>query len=295
MNKNMDEKKGEYLKVPIPEELEFKVDEAFQKGLFIRKRKKVHRKIATACALAAAFAFFTLGVNMNPAVAKSLEKVPLIGGIVQVLTINEIEEKTSYLDVDIKVPAVEGMKDKEAEAAINEAFQENAEKTFQVTKEKAELIRSAVEASGLKDIIPAIVSQSYEVKCLNDRLLSLGVVTLEVAASGYETAKYYNIDLVSNNVLKLEDLFVPEYDYATVINEYIEEQIKEQMNDGSGRMYFTEGEEAFQGIKPVQQFFIDQAGQLVIAFDEYEIAPGFMGRPEFVILTEKIKDGLRLN
>ena len=37
---------------------------------------------------------------------------------------------------------------------------------------------------------------------------------------------------------------------------------------------------------PDQNFYINDENQLVIVFDEYEVAPGSMGTPEFVIPTE---------
>ena len=39
------------------------------------------------------------------------------------------------------------------------------------------------------------------------------------------------------------------------------------------------------------RIYIDEAGQLVIVFDEYEVAPGYMGVPEFIIPTDLL-DGL---
>ena len=42
-------------------------------------------------------------------------------------------------------------------------------------------------------------------------------------------------------------------------------------------------EECFQSIEDDQSFYINNSGQLVIVFDEYEVAPGSMGMPEFVI------------
>ena len=35
-----------------------------------------------------------------------------------------------------------------------------------------------------------------------------------------------------------------------------------------------------------RDFYINDENQLVIVFDEYEVAPGSMGTPEFVIPTE---------
>ena len=42
----------------------------------------------------------------------------------------------------------------------------------------------------------------------------------------------------------------------------------------------------FQSITEQTNFYFNESGELVIAFDEYEVAPGYMGAPEFVIPQE---------
>lgn len=62
-------------------------------------------------------------------------------------------------------------------------------------------------------------------------------------------------------------------------------------------LFFLDGEqEDFDGfgqIRPDQNFYIDKNGNLVIAFDKYEVAAGAQGSPEFVIPQEVIKTILK--
>ena len=46
----------------------------------------------------------------------------------------------------------------------------------------------------------------------------------------------------------------------------------------------------FNSINDDTTFYINEEGKLVIIFDEYEVAPGFMGVQEFEIEKEVIKD-----
>ena len=39
----------------------------------------------------------------------------------------------------------------------------------------------------------------------------------------------------------------------------------------------------FEGITENQKFYVNENGNVVIVFDKYEIAPGYMGMPEFEI------------
>jgi len=56
-----------------------------------------------------------------------------------------------------------------------------------------------------------------------------------------------------------------------------------------------EYDDAFDKISADQNFYINGKGKLVISFDEYEVAPGFMGVQEFVIPNQAISDILVSN
>ena len=66
--------------------------------------------------------------------------------------------------------------------------------------------------------------------------------------------------------------------------------MEEQNNAGKAAFFLPGGiwsdEECFKSIAIDQNFYINDENQLVIVFDEYEVAPGSMGTPEFVIPTE---------
>lgn len=64
------------------------------------------------------------------------------------------------------------------------------------------------------------------------------------------------------------------------------------MEADSDKTYFISEDdvEPFTQINPDQQFYISSNHKLVISFDEYEVAPGFMGIVEFEIPIEIISD-----
>jgi len=49
-----------------------------------------------------------------------LEKVPIVGGIVKVLTFKEYTVNEDRFKADIKVPAIEGLENKELQNSLNE-------------------------------------------------------------------------------------------------------------------------------------------------------------------------------
>ena len=56
--------------------------------------------------------------------------------------------------------------------------------------------------------------------------------------------------------------------------------------------FFTEDEygTGYTTIRPDQNFYITEDQKLVISFDKYEVAPGYMGIVTFEIPTEVVKD-----
>ena len=75
--------------------------------------------------------------------------------------------------------------------------------------------------------------------------------------------------------------------------------MREKMRDDSGTMYWIDipkdapvYEWSFKKIKDDQSFYVNADGELVIAFDEGDVAPMYMGSQEFVIpksVTDNIK------
>ena len=69
--------------------------------------------------------------------------------------------------------------------------------------------------------------------------------------------------------------------------------MREQMKDGKTQYFVTGGiwneKYCFKEIERDQDFYINGQNKLVIVFEEYEVAPGNMGRPEFVIDTSILK------
>ena len=48
-------------------------------------------------------------------------------------------------------------------------------------------------------------------------------------------------------------------------------------------MLFFDEINIFEVLENEEKFYINEQGQVVISFDRYEIAPGYMGYPEFTI------------
>ena len=121
----------------------------------------------------------------------------------------------------------------------------------------------------------------------DDEMLSLCFYTTINAGGSGEYSRCFTLYKRTGPVLKLSDLFTKGSDYVGVISADILSQMTEQVDAGEGDYFIPGGiwseEGCFQSIDADQNFYLDEDNQLVILFDEYEVAPGSMGMPRFVI------------
>ena len=132
----------------------------------------------------------------------------------------------------------------------------------------------------------------------DERLFTLQLITVLNVGGSVEYSSFLTVDKSTGESLTLSGLFLDGSDYIGVISEEILRQMSEQVQAGKAK-YFIPGdiwreEECFKSIDPDQEFYINEDNRLVIVFDEYEVAPGNMGRPEFVLDTEALQQILRM-
>ena len=107
------------------------------------------------------------------------------------------------------------------------------------------------------------------------------ILKSETLASAYTEMYFYNIDIETGKKLNLRDLLGN--DYKKIVDDEIYKEI-EIRSKNPDNIYFTKGEGGFEGIEnEYQDFYINKEGKIVIVFEKYKIAPGYMGIQEFVI------------
>ena len=93
-------------------------------------------------------------------------------------------------------------------------------------------------------------------------------------------------------MIRLKDLFQENADYQAVISENIKTQMKQQMTEDENKIYWLNSDipdENFTSISDDVNFYVNESGKLNIVFDEYQVAPGYMGVVTFEIPTEILK------
>lgn len=282
----MNKFRNEYENIEIPDELEFLVRTTIKEQEKKMKRKNIINKSVIAAAVAGVV--FVGSINLSSEISYALSEVPVLGSIVRVLTFKTFELKDNNFDAQLKTPAIEGL-DSKLEAMLNEKYLDENQKLYDdFMKEIDELKKADMDEAHMG------IASGYEVKTDTDKLLVIGRYVVNTAGSSSTTIKYDTIDKQNKTLITLPSLFKDEA-YIDIISENIKAQMKEQMKDESN-VYWLEdemmGDENFSKIDKDQSFYITKDNQLVIAFDKYEVAPGYMGNPEFIIPSELLKDAL---
>ena len=278
--------RNEYENIEIPDELEFLVRTTIKEQEKKMKRKNIINKSVIAAAVAGVV--FVGSINLSSEISYALSEVPVLGSIVRVLTFKTFELKDNNFDAQLKTPAIEGL-DSKLEAMLNEKYLDENQKLYDdFMKEIDELKKADMDEAHMG------IASGYEVKTDTDKLLVIGRYVVNTAGSSSTTIKYDTIDKQNKILITLPSLFKDEA-YIDIITENIKAQMKEQMKD-ENNVYWLEdemmGDENFSKIDKNQSFYITKDNQLVIAFDKYEVAPGYMGNPEFIIPSELLKDAL---
>jgi Protein of unknown function (DUF3298) len=281
----MRELKKNHEDVQIPEELDFMV----RKAINTHKRKLKRRSkngLKWISGVAAAVIVLTVAVNTNSSIAYAMSEVPVVGKLVKVLMVKEYQIKEDTYNAEVKVPAVEGLENHELQNSLNEKYLAENEKLYaEFSKEIEELKAAGGGHLG--------VNSGYVIKTDTDKILSLGRYVVNTVGSSSTTFKYDTIDKQNQILITLPSLFKDD-SYVEIISETIKEQMRQQMKDDKQKFYWVEkGDIApFEKIKTDQSFYLSSSDKLVISFDKYEVAPGYMGIVEFEIPTEVLSNVL---
>lgn len=134
------------------------------------------------------------------------------------------------------------------------------------------------------------VNVEYAVTYQENAKLSLILTTTESWAAVYAQRYYYNLDLQTGEALTLRDLLGE--NWKELCNERITAEIERRIAEEEDVVYWGYGAEAdddimadegFQTVSEQTNFYINENGNVVVCFDKYEIAPGYMGMQEFEI------------
>ena len=252
---------------PLPEDYAGRVFQTCA-ALEETKPRKRHPYRWTAWA-AAVLALFIAVPNVSPAAAAAMKDLPVLGAIVRVVTFRNYVYDDGFHSADVSVPELEGG---QAAQTVNEQVRDYTDRLIGRFEETCEAELGREGYLGL-DVTSAVVTDSGD-------WFTLRIDAVETQASGYQFSRFYHIDKATGRPVMLKDLFREDADYSAALSEEVRRQMEARMAADSDASYFPE---ELTEIGPDQNFYFNEDGELVLVFDEYTIAPGSMGMPEFTI------------
>lgn len=249
--------------------------------------KKQIRILPRIAASAACFVFIILFLlpNVSVTYAQALEQLPVIGDLVRVVTIRNYYYDDNHWKMDINIPQIES---------------EDSKSVDYINKDVSELTTALInrfyedlEINGNKGY--GSLNVDYEVVTNTDSWFTLKLTVCQTAASSNTYFKFYHIDKNQGKIVELGDLFNTDKFSDSLVAE-IKKQMQEQMANDENISYWINNSgigEEFATVSADDNFYWNENGDLVIIFDKYEVGPGSMGTPEFVIDKGVIRDILK--
>ena len=258
------------------DKLRKRMEEANMENRRDKRKKKMIQATAAAAAIVGAFLILP---NTSASIAHAMEQIPIIGQLVEVVTFRDYTYETDRNMADIEVPEIK-LDDQAAEGEVKENLERSTEEiNAEIQKITSELIAEFEANLEYEEGYQDVIVQS-EILATEEEYFTLKLICYQGAGSGYQWNYYYTIDLNTGERLQLKDIFAEGADYITPISENIKEQMREQMAADENIYYWLEDEIEewnFKAITDETSFYLNDKGNVVIGFDEGEVAPMYMG------------------
>ena len=277
--------KEAYMAVAPPKEYPERVQTAIREGRRGPTRARRTWKYVLS-AVACLLLTVSLVLNLAPALAANLYELPMLGQVAKLFTFWRFEEADESIYIQARLPVLQNTGNTALEERINKEITLRLNQKLSEAKAKAkDFYEAYLETGGKKDeYIPLEVEIDYTIKCQNNKYISFVVSKVETQASFYEEDDYYNIDLETGKDLTLKNLLGA--NYADKVVRTVQEGIRKRESENPDNQYFHE-ETTLMAVDPDQDFYINEAGNVVLVFSKYDLAPGYMGSQEFEVPPEK--------
>lgn len=200
--------------------------------------------------------------------------VPLFTNVVQANENNAKLEllKQEHYETDstittLKIPQVTNVKDDQVKNSIDKLINQT------VFDFLSELSNHSQEPKTIAEI-------TYQNYYSDEQLISFSINFTQIMADSYLQKKFFTINLNTGEVYNVEHFLGS--DYQSIIKSAVTQQVKENQDKYPNLSYFDD-EINNLTININQPFYLNKDKQVVIVFNQFQIAPGYMSLPEFII------------
>ncbi|MCU6761015.1 Anti-sigma-V factor rsiV [uncultured Roseburia sp.] len=289
--RELEELKKEYQNIPVPSEGRSGVETAVKLAVKIKRDRKRKRFLGRVLAAAAVLLLIFVLPNTSKTIAYAMQKIPVLGAVISVVVPEEYRYESERYQADVSVPRLvveESTSTAGIEKSADEINREVDEMTKRLIQQFEADVKNGQSYGG--------VTVSHKVVTNTDQWFTLRIDVYEAAGSSNFYSYFYHINKVTGEIAQLKDIFKRGSDYRAVISNEIKKQMKKEMDADPDVIYWLNNSEIgdgnFKAIQENQKFYFDREGNIVICFDKYEVAPGYMGPSEFTIDSKVIAEYL---
>ena len=135
------------------------------------------------------------------------------------------------------------------------------------------------------------LTSKYEVVFENSSYLCIRIDTTAVQASAAQYSKIFTVRKLDGETVSLLEYLGNDESKLEAAGNSIMEQMRAQMAEDAGIIYYLDSdmpEQDFSGLTGEESYYFNQKGEIVVVFDEYQVAPGYMGAVSFTIPPEAV-------
>lgn len=183
------------------------------------------------------------------------------------LTLKQIKDKKEYINEDLRIPILNGIKNRKIQNKINTSLQDDVMEFKRQMEEAAEEYGSKAKKEG-KEFINYAISNNAAITYNKNNIISLSNLYHEFISGRHSYIRVpYNFNIDTGVPVGLKDLFKPGVPYRALINNEIRKQLI-----ANKAIYPPEAAKNFKGIEEGHPFYLEN-GNIVLFFGFNEIAP----------------------
>lgn len=201
-------------------------------------------------------------------------------------------EETEHWSINVSLPQVSGMADEDEQAALNEYILSKKDLMIEDYEQNVVFAETAVE-EGLDPHFS--YTYSWDIVTDSDDYFVFRISWFFAAGSSTTLNEYFNLDKNTGKLLDFDEDAVTSLEQMAAVRGQIYDQMlaaNEESQDEYGvNIYWIEDDTldiSLGQVRYLNHWYYNADGALVIAFDKYEVAPGVMGNPEFVVYPEGV-------
>lgn len=234
-------------------------------------RKSIYKKFFQMAAVLAVCLFVILP-NVSYEVAMAMEEFPFIGNFIHAITLRNYEVDDEFHQMKARIPMVsvdENNISQEVANVINK-------KIIDDTKPLIDEFYEEMESIGKDGHTGLFID--YEEMTNNEKWYSLKLILCRTSGGGSVEYRFYNVDKATGKLVPFKDLIKSE-EHKKLIQTNIKNQMMKINEKEKYPIYWEED----VILTDNQNYYFNDEEELVIVFNEYEVAPGAYGCPEFKI------------